>query len=483
MKRKLILLICIIFLSGCDVLIKDDPKTGINYIPIEYDLKSIDYISDYKNNQLSWEMKPIGSIDVELTIICPLTDRTNIRITDLKQSEDEIIVKLKAPVTGNDSLKKPVIKINLRGINPYNKQSYKLNLDADFDFARPNLDTDSAKAIIKETYPGIIYDPLDVRLLRTSRGLMWTLYYPLVYKDHEADPAIRFSIDDASKAIVNEREFENSKKIPFDKSIGFASDEIFLYKESNDIYSYNIPKNESLKINKLKEEFTNIKRDSKTSQIYFQSKKSPSLFYIYNPINNDVTNFYLEDLYPDDFAVYDGNIFFIVNIGSSSKLFQYKNSELNEIKQFKFLIKSIATNGKDIVIETINKVGNRIYRIDSNFSLAFLGNGINPIINSDSISYLKKINVSNSSELIIYSLKSGLNKTIMHGNIKEISYDLNNNLIIKEKIESTLRLSIYNGQSFKTIIQLPCKNLFYSAKANSLLVETVDNLLNIDLLK
>ena len=135
------------------------------------------------------------------------------------------------------------------------------------------------------------------------------------------------------------------------------------------------------------------------------------------------------------------------------------------------------------MIETINKVGNRIYRIDSNFSLAFLGNGTNPIINSDSISYLKKINGSNSSELIIYSLKSGLNKTIMHGNIKEISYDLNNNLIIKEKIESTLRLSIYNGQSFKTIVQLPCKNLFYSAKTNSLMVETVENLLNIDLLK
>ena len=482
MKRKLILLICIIFLSGCDVLIKDDPKTGINYIPIEYDLKSIDYISDYNNNEISWEMKPVGSIDVELTIVCPLTDRTNIKVLDLKQSEDEIIVKLKGPVVRNDSLQKPVIKIVLRGINPYNKQNYKLRLDSDFDFLRPNMDTDTAKAIIKETYPSIIYDPLDIKLMRTTKGLMWTLYYPLVDQDKE-NVSIRFAISDSSKEIVNENKFEISKKIPFDKSIGFASGDFFLYKQSDDIYFYNIPKNESLKINKLKEEFTNIKRDPKTSKIYFQSCEPTSKFYIFNPETDDIKTFDLRDLYPDDFAVYDDKFFFITNNSTSSKLFKSQDSELEEIKQMSFLIKSIATNGKDLVIETLGKDGNLVYRIDSNYSLAFLGKGTKPVINSEFISYLSQSPGSNNPELIVYSLKSGLNKEIMHGNIKGISYDQNDNLIIKEKIESTIKLSIYKNQSIKTIVQLPCKNIFYSAKTNSLMVESHNNLLNIDLLK
>ena len=44
--KYFLIYIIIIFLCGCKFLIKDEPKSGVNYVPLDYKVDSINYITN-----------------------------------------------------------------------------------------------------------------------------------------------------------------------------------------------------------------------------------------------------------------------------------------------------------------------------------------------------------------------------------------------------------------------------------------------------
>ena len=134
-------------------------------------------------------------------------------------------------------------------------------------------------------------------------------------------------------------------------------------------------------------------------------------------------------------------------------------------------ILSINAYYDDFVIELMRGEDSEIIRFDDKSRSVFIGNGSHPIITSDGIYYLKDNKNINRVDLIKYSLLSGLNSTIHSSNINEIDKFNDNSILIKEKVDSLIKLSTYTNDILKEIIIFPNTNLFVNNDHELLLFE------------
>lgn len=468
---KILIFVIAFLLSGCNVLIKDEPKTGVNYIPIEFNVESIDYIKDYQSNETTWKMKPSGDIDVSLEIICPLTDRSDIKVIDLKKNKSEILVSLESKSIRGNILKRPIIKINLKGINPYKKLEYNLKINSNFDFIKTNLNSNIAKYIVMKDKTNINFDPNNIYVSKIGNKKQWTLEYPIVLTGNENPISkMSFIIDDATKNIVDEIKTQNSTIIGQGVPLIYF-DDFFLYENSNSLYAYSIPKNKSIKILNYNNSIDIIKRDEFNNKIYILSKDDPSNILIINPdLSFETKNF--NDYIITDFAIYNDILFFINKEKNLFSIYKY-DTKISRIRSYQNEIKSIDSNGNDVAIELAQRNKNSIYRIYKDGKDAFIGNGSNPIIDNNSIYFINSN--SSNSYIMNYNLNSGLSKSHISNKIIDLEFN-NKDIIIKENVEGITKLSTFKNNILNEIISFPRENIYYSSKHNSIILLYKNNL-------
>lgn len=469
--KKLIIIIAFL-LSGCNVLIKDEPKTGVNYIPIEYNVESIDYIKEYESNEMVWKMKPLRSADVNLEIICPLTDRSDIKVVDLKQNQNDIILQLESKYSKDYILRRPIIKINLKGINPYNSTEYNLKIKSNFDFSNTNLNTRTAKNIVLRNITNINFEPKDIFVTKFKDKINWTLEYPLVLTGNENPVSkMSFIIDDNTQDIVETIQNQNSVKI--DKGIPLISfDDYFLYTNLKTLYAYSIPKNKSIKIFDIKHKIDIAKKDIAKNKVYFLSHDNPDKIIV---LNFDLTynEIAFENLNILDFAIHDDKLFLVSKDSEAITIYKYTD-ELKEIKTTKEIVKNIETNGEDLVVELKAEENNSIYRIYKNGESVFIGNGTKPLIDKSSIYYISYKDNPLNSYFTTYTLNSGLSSSHLCNSITDIYND--GKIIIKENVEGITKLSTFQNNIINEIIQFSRESIYYLSKHNSIVLVYKNNI-------
>ena len=469
MKKIIFVLIALLF-SRCNILIKDDPNTGVTYTPIEFNVQSVDYIKDYNDNEINWVMKPMNDIDVSLNIICQLTDKRDIQVVDLKQNDNDIIINLTHGLKKENILKKPVIKISLKGINPYKKMDYNLIVKSDFNFIKTNINFNHLKNIVKKNHLNINYNPSDINLIKRKNKLTWSLNYPVVITGYDNPiSSLELIIDDSTKKIINTIKSNNSIKISKGNPIGFISDEIFIYENNKNLYAYSIPKNESIKILQLNSSIRTAKFDYAKNNLYLLLKnESNSLVKINSNLlyeNINIGNFKIFD-----YAVSNDKIFFVVQNKNKSEIYKLNNGVPEIFKSLDFKIQNINTNGEAIAIEVMSDKDNYINLIKADGDISYIGLGSKPIINNQNIFYIRSTNKTLYSELVSYSLSTGLSNSHLHGIITNIYLNLNDNLIVKENVEGNTKLSTLQNNILDEIIQIPREKIFYSKKYNSIII-------------
>lgn len=147
--KYFLIFITIIFLSGCKFLIKDEPKTGINYVPLDYKVDSINYLTNVDSNELTTKLNHIDDSNYKLSILAPLTNCDEIVVENVNVNNFEIDITIDAKKNTNNEVKKPLITLSLTGLNPYNNSEYKVHVNIKYDRINLWLTRDEAFKILK----------------------------------------------------------------------------------------------------------------------------------------------------------------------------------------------------------------------------------------------------------------------------------------------------------------------------------------------
>ncbi|MCI5675308.1 MAG: hypothetical protein MR314_03995 [Ezakiella sp.] len=474
--KLILIIISILNLSACDILVKDEPASGIKSIPLQYQMDNFSYTDDFSETKLDWSLSLKDYGDLELIAKLPLCNRSEIEVSDINISGNDIILKLHASQRFNKKIRRPKFNITIRGLNPFIKDEYDLIINADFDFISTNLSKDQViDLVVKENLTLSPY-PHDISLKKNpSNGkLMWQLHF-LNFTDEIVD--MEFVVDDSDKNIIDYTKKATSNKISNGDIIDFISEDEFLYSDDN-LYCYNIPKNTKSQL-KLKLNAINLSaRDIINDELFIYSKAVPeSIFLIKNHrFNNSVDAIALPAGELLDMSSHGSGSFILIKSKNDYKKESYNIYQFIDGKyQLKFStnkkILSINAYYDDFVIELMRGEDSEIIRFDDKSRSVFIGNGSHPIITSDGIYYLKDNKNINRVDLIKYSLLSGLNSTIHSSNISEIDKFNDNSILIKEKVDSLIKLSTYTNDILKEIIIFPDTNLFINNDQELLLFE------------
>ena len=222
--KLILIIISILNLSACDILVKDEPASGIKSTPLQYQMDKFSYTDDFSETKLDWSLSLKDYGDLELIAKLPLCNRSEIEVSDINISANDIILKLHASQRFNKKIRRPKFNITIRGLNPFIKDEYDLIINADFDFISTNLSKDQViDLVVKENLTLSPY-PHDISLKKNpSNGkLMWQLHF-LNFTDEIVD--MEFVVDDSDKNIIDYTKKATSNKISNGDIIDFISED------------------------------------------------------------------------------------------------------------------------------------------------------------------------------------------------------------------------------------------------------------------
>lgn len=400
--KYFLIYISIIFLSGCKFLIKDEPKSGVNYVPLDYKVDSINYLTNVDSNELTTKLNHIDDSNYKLSIFAPLTNCDEIVVENVKVNNYEIYVTLDSEKNTKSNVKKPIITLSLTGLNPYENSEYKVHVDTKYDRINLWLTRDEAFKILKSEEFVAPCSPIYTDILKNGNSIFWKLgFYEI---NSESKSPIRYTeaiINDRTRELLNVNSIDVSKPILNGTLISNLDKNNFLYEEENKLHIYNIPHN-----------------IGKTLDISITDNCTFSTDFINNEIAISFTenNFAIVDKFQNIrnlkadlstdvkfFGLYGGNLYIV---GSDNCIYKFdgKNTEKIYISDEEITGLSV---GKEIVFSTINKFGEENIFILNKNEKKFISKGSSPKINDDRILF-KMPKSGKSVDLFSYNLSTGL---------------------------------------------------------------------------
>lgn len=400
--KYFLIYIIIIFLCGCKFLIKDEPKSGVNYVPLDYKVDSINYITNVDSNELTTRLNHIDDSNYKLSIFAPLTNCDEIVVENVKVNNYEINVTLDSAKITKSNVKKPIVTLSLTGLNPYKNSEYKVHVDTKYDRINLWLTRDEAFKILKAEEFVTPCSPIYTDILKNGNSIFWKLgFYEI---NSESKSPIRYTeaiINDRTRELLNVNSIDMSKPILNGTLISSLDKNNFLYEEENKLHIYNIPHN-----------------TSKTLDISITDNCAFSTDFINNDIaiNFADNNFAIvdkfhnirnlkADLNPDVkfFGLYGGNLYIA---GADNVIYKFDGKNTQEIYTSDEEITGLSV-GKEITFSAIDKFGEENIFILNQNGKKFISKGSAPKINDDRILF-KMPKSGKSVDLFSYNLSTGL---------------------------------------------------------------------------
>ena len=413
--KYFLIFITIIFLSGCKFLVKDETKTGINYVPLDYKVDSINYLTNVDSNELTTKLNHIDDTNSKLSILAPLTNCDEIVVENVNVNNFEIDITIDAKKNTNNEVKKPLITLSLTGLNPYNNSEYKVHVDIKYDRINLWLTRDEAFKILKSENFIEPCSPIYTDILKNVSSILWKLGF--YETNSESKSPIRYTeavINDKTRELLTVNSIDVSQPILDGSLISNLDNKNFLYESNNKLYIYNIP--------------------HKTSKTLDISITDNCVF------SKDILNGGIAILYPENkitiidrfqkirylnldldakvklFEIYEGKCYIV---SADNNIYELKGDTLNKIYSSGEEVTSFSV-GSEIAFSSINKFGEENIFLLEKDGKRFISKGRLPKVGNDKI--LFEIPRSGKNvDLYSYNLSTGLLLKIYSGT--EISYN------------------------------------------------------------
>ncbi len=413
--KYFLIFITIIFLSGCKFLVKDEPKTGINYVPLDYKVDSINYLTNVDSNELTTKLNHIDDSNYKLSILAPLTNCDEIVVENVNVNNFEIDVILDAKKNRTTEVRKPLIILTLTGLNPYNNSEYKVHVDIKYDRINLWLTRDEAFKILKSENFIEPCSPIYTDILKNGSSILWKLGF--YETNSESKSPIRYTeavINDKTKELLTVNSLDVSQPILDGSLISSLDNKNFLYESNNKLYIYNIP-------HKTSKTLDISITDNCVFSMDFSSGKI-AILYPENKITiidrfQKIRNLNLDlDAKVKLFEIYDSKCYIV---SADNSIYKLEGDTLNKIYSSDEEVTSFSV-GREIAFSSINKFGEEnIFLLDKD-GKRFISKGRLPKVGNDKI--LFEIPRSGKNvDIYSYNLSTGLLLKIYSGT--EISYN------------------------------------------------------------
>lgn len=413
--KYFLIFITIIFLSGCKFLIKDEPKTGINYVPLDYKVDSINYLTNVDSNELTTKLNHIDDSNYKLSILAPLTNCDEIVVENVNVNNFEIDITIDAKKNTNNEVKKPLITLSLTGLNPYNNSEYKVHVNIKYDRINLWLTRDEAFKILKSEKFVVPCSPIYTDILKNGSSILWKLgFYEI---NSESKNPIRYTeavINDKTRELLNVNSFDVARPILDGSLISNLDYNNFLYEVNNKLLIYNIPHKTSKTLDISITDNCVFSRDFSSGKI--------AILYPENKITlidrfQNTRNLTFDlNIKVKLFEIYDGKCYIV---STDNEIYKLEGDTLEKIYSFKEEITAFSV-GSEIALSSIDKFGEEnIFLLDKS-GKRFISKGRSPKVCGDKILFEIPRGGKNI-DLYSYNLSTGLLLKIYSGT--EISYN------------------------------------------------------------
>lgn len=440
-KKVLILLIISVFLCGCNLLIKDEIKTGINYVPLAFNVQSISYTKTFDSDDVVTKLSHIEGSQYKLNIYAPLTDSKDVNVERIKISENVINVDVSASKEKQTAIRRPLISINVSGLNPYIEDKYSVKINPLYKAYNLNLKQDEAVKILKSNVGDNIKSPIFAKVLKSNKNINWNLGYYEIDNENENIYYKNISIDDYSNKIISKSKKSISSKLFNGQILGILNGDNIVYLNNNNVYSYYIPTKSVERLDINLTTFKIHKMDNKTNSIFIFSDSA-----LYK-LGGDFKFEKLFDLELNikKIAVGNDEIFLLTN---ENEIFSYKNNEIKKIYTSNENVESMDYSD-DLYIETDKK---RIYKIKNHFN-QIIDDGESIKCVGSYLYYLKK--TDRDVNLVVYNTESGLKVNLYSSEKINIENESNNILIFYDTSNSVKKVYSIQNEMISYLINLP----------------------------
>lgn len=413
--KYFLIFITIIFLSGCKFLVKDEPKTGINYVPLDYKVDSINYLTNVDSNELTTKLNHIDDSNYKLSILAPLTNCDEIVVENVNVNNFEIDVILDAKKNRTTEVRKPLITLTLTGLNPYNNSEYKVHVDIKYDRINLWLTRDEAFKILKSENFIEPCSPIYTDILKNGSSILWKLGF--YETNSESKSPIRYTeavINDKTRELLTVNSFDVARPILDGSLISNLDYNNFLYEVNNKLLIYNIPHKTSKTLDISITDNCVFSRDFSSGKIailYPENKIT-----IIDRFQNTRNLTFDLNTKVKLFEIYDSKCYIV---SADNNIYELKGDTLNKIYSSGEEVTSFSV-GSEIAFSSINKFGEEnIFLLDKD-GKRFISKGRLPKVGNDKI--LFEIPRSGKKvDLYSYNLSTGLLLKIYSGT--EISYN------------------------------------------------------------
>lgn len=457
MRKRFIIILLTIFLCGCDLLIKDEKRTGINYIPLAFNVQSINYTKNYDSDDVVTNLSQIDGSQYKLNIYAPLTDSKDVNVKKIQISENIINVLVSASKEKVDTVRRPLISIIVSGLNPYIEDKYSVKINPLYPALNPSLEQDEAIKILKSNIDNNINSPIFSKIVYKNKKLTWNLGFYGIDNDNKNIFYKNISIDDTSKKIISNSKKIMSKKILNGKILGILNKTNIIYINDNFIYSYYIPTKSTKRLDINLTTFKFHKTDSKNNSIFIFAN---------NTLYKLDKDFYLKklfktDLNVKDIAIGEKEIFLLTD---ENKIYSWKNEKIEKIFSSNDLITSIEYSDT-LYISTQNAKSKSISKINNIRQFIDSGESIKTL--DGSLFYLK--NRDNLNNLMLYDIESGLKINLYSAEKLEIEKECVDSFIFYEKTNNCKNVYNIKNESISFITTLPSGQLYKLSDQNAII--------------
>lgn len=465
-KKVIILFIISVFLCGCNLLIKDEKITGINYVPLAFNVQSITYTKTFDSDDVVTKLSHIEGSQYKLSIYAPLTDSKDVNVERIQISENVINVDVSASNEHQKAIRRPLISINVSGLNPYIEDKYSVKINPLYKSYNLSLKQDEAIKILKSSVKEKIKSPIFAKVFKANKNLNWNLGYYHV-DNNQSIYYKNMTIDDYSKKIIATSEKEVSNKLFDGKILGILNGDNIVYLNNSNVYNYYIPTKSVERLDINLTTFKVHKYDNKTNSIFIFSD---------NALYRLSSDFRFEKLFDSKLEV--KNILSgedeIYLLTEDNIIYTFKDGELTKAYTSKENIKSMDySNGLYISTEK-----NVIYKI-VNGAKQYIDNGEEIKSVGNYLYYIKR--TDNAENLMVYNTNSGLKVNLYSLEKIELEEKSSNQLIFYEITSGVKKVYSIQNELISYFVNLPSGKFFSTSNSNFGIAEIDDKIFKLDI--
>ncbi|MCI6609540.1 MAG: hypothetical protein MSH08_02025 [Ezakiella sp.] len=425
-KLKYLLIVISFCLTGCNLLIKDEPQTGIDYVPLEYTVLSIKYIKNIESTKTVTHLTHVDNSNYKLSIYAPVTNASKVSVKNIKINDNEIYIELNGSSNRSRTLSRPYIEVMITGINPYNEQNYTAKVISNYNIIKNNLSESDVLKIITPLKSDPDEPILLSNLIKNYNGLYWNINLLMLDSDNTI-LLHKIVINDKTKKIEQNTKINISQKIAYGKVLCDAENNSFYFVNGENLFLYDLTQNYPKDLNLKVKNMISFAFDETQNKLYILNESGGI-----EVIKKDEI---IKQIHPEtDEKILDLKAFNnkLVLLTENSNLYLYENEKSEKILQINKDIFNFDFNSEIVYWSGSDLFNSKIFKLSKSQNPVFIDKGASPIILNDKIYYIK--NSESTSTIVSYNLKTGLSLDVCSSEkLKFVSKNKNSILFMETK--------------------------------------------------